>query len=129
FETLEDEAWQDGVDQLLFPALRLARGVIPLMKGAAGGAILFSTSSAVKVPILSLTVSTVIRAAVSSLSRTLAAQYAGDKIRVNQLIPGRIDTDRIRTLDELHAAEAGVPLDLYQSRSAATIPLGRFGRP
>lgn len=129
FETLDDDAWQGGIDQLLFPAIRMAREVIPLMETAGGGAILFSTSSAVKVPILNLTVSTVIRSAVSALSRTLADQYARAGIRVNQIIPGRIDTDRIQSLDRLYAGESGVSLKEYQAQSAETIPLGRFGRP
>lgn len=129
FESLDDAAWQDGVEQLLYPAIRMARAVIPLMRTPGGGSILFSTSSAVKVPILNLTISSVIRAAVSSLSRTLADQYARDGIRVNQIIPGRIDTDRIRSLDRMHAEESGESLEDYQRRSAATIPLGRFGQP
>lgn len=129
FETLDDRDWLGAVDTLLMPVIRMAREVIPHMREVGGGAILVSTSSAVKVPILSLTLSTVIRGAVSSLARTLAEQYAGDGIRVNQIIPGRIDTDRVRSLDRRYAAEAGVGLEEHQAKSASTIPLGRYGRP
>jgi len=128
FESIDDASWQRGIDLLLLPVIRMAREAIPLMKHAGGGAIVFSTSSAVKVPILNLTVSTVIRASVSALSRTLAEQYASVGIRVNQIVPGRIDTERVRSLDRGNAEKAGISVEEQRARSAATIPLGRYGK-
>lgn len=129
FESLNDNDWLGAVDTLLMPVIRMAREVIPHMRDAGGGSILISTSSAVKVPILSLTLSTVVRGAVSSLTKTLAEQYARDRIRVNQIIPGRIDTARVRSLDRKYAQDAGIRLEEHRAKSAATIPLGRYGRP
>jgi 3-oxoacyl-[acyl-carrier protein] reductase len=129
FESVTDEGWQSGVELLLFPIIRMAREVIPLMKAGGGGSIVLSTSSAVKVPILNLTLSTVIRSAVSALSRTLAEQYAADGIRVNQIVPGRIDTDRVRSLDKANAERAGIPIEEQRARTVASIPMGRYGRP
>ena len=86
-----------------------------------------STSSSVKEPIQNLGLSTVLRAAVSALAKTLSIELAGAKIRVNQIIPGRIDTDRVRHLDELAAQRLGISAAEAKTRSMAAIPLGRYG--
>jgi 3-oxoacyl-[acyl-carrier protein] reductase len=93
-----------------------------------GGAILVSTSSSVKEPIQNLGLSTVLRASVSALAKTLAIELAGKNIRVNQIIPGRIDTDRVRQLDEINAKKQGVTPDEAKARAMGAIPLGRYGQ-
>ena len=97
------------------------------MKARGGGAILMSTSSSVKEPIPNLGLSTVLRASVSALSKTLALELAADKIRVNQIIPGRIDTDRVKQLDEIAGKKQGITADEAKAKSMATIPMGRYG--
>ena len=86
-----------------------------------------STSSSVKEPIPNLGLSTVVRAAVSALAKTLSLELAASRIRVNQIIPGRIDTDRVRHLDEINAKKQGVSVEESKARSIAAIPLGRYG--
>jgi 3-oxoacyl-[acyl-carrier protein] reductase len=126
---LDDRAWQEAADLLLFSVLRLVRAAVPSMKRRGGGAILVSTSSSVKEPIPNLGLSTVMRASVSALAKTLALELAAEKIRVNQIIPGRLDTDRLRQLDEGNAKKAGIPVDEQRKRAIATIPAGRYGHP
>jgi len=125
--SFDDKAWQDAADLLLFSALRMIRAAVPHMQKRGGGAILVSTSSSVKEPIPNLGLSTVLRASVSALAKTLALELAADKIRVNQIIPGRIDTDRVRQLDEINAKKAGTTPDAAKSKAEAAIPLGRYG--
>jgi 3-oxoacyl-[acyl-carrier protein] reductase len=84
----DDRAWQDAADLLLFSALRMVRAAVPHMQQRGGGAILVSTSASVKEPIPNLGLSTVLRASVSALAKTLAIELAPSKIRVNQIIPG-----------------------------------------
>jgi 3-oxoacyl-[acyl-carrier protein] reductase len=127
--SFDDAAWQNAVDLLLFSTLRMIRAVVPSMKSRGGGAILVTTSSSVKEPIGNLGLSTVVRASVSALSKTLAIELAPDKIRVNQIIPGRIDTDRVRQLDEIAGRKQGVSSEEARARSIATIPAGRYGEP
>jgi 3-oxoacyl-[acyl-carrier protein] reductase len=127
FADVPDEGWQAGFDLLLLPMIRMAREVIPTMRETGGGSIVFCTSSAVKVPIPHLTVSTILRAGVSALSRTLAEEYAHASIRVNQIVPGRIETDRTRSNDIASAERAGITLEEQRALSVATIPLGRYG--
>jgi 3-oxoacyl-[acyl-carrier protein] reductase len=46
---------------------------------------------------------------------------------VNQIIPGRIDTDRVRHLDRINAQKAGITPDAQRARAIDTIPMGRYG--
>jgi 3-oxoacyl-[acyl-carrier protein] reductase len=125
--SFDDRAWQDAADLLLFSTLRMIRGAVPLMQLRGGGAILVSTSSSVKEPIPNLGLSTVLRASVSALAKTLALELAPMKVRVNQIIPGRIDTDRVRQLDEINAKKQGVSADAAKAKALGTIPMGRYG--
>ena len=99
------------------------------MQARGGGSILMGTSSSVKEPIANLALSNVLRASVAALAKTLAIELAPSRIRVNNLIPGRIATDRLRQLDEISAKRAGISPDEQQKRAAETIPLGRYGHP
>ena len=94
--SFDDAAWQRAYELLLMSAVRMIRLAVPSMAMRGGGSILLPTSSSVKEPIPNLALSNILRGAVSSLAKTLAIELASKKIRVNQLIPGRIDTDRVR---------------------------------
>lgn len=127
--SFDDTAWQDAVNLLLFSALRMVRAAVPSMQSRGKGAILMSTSSSVKEPISNLGLSTVLRASVSALAKTLALELAGSNIRVNQIVPGRIDTDRVRHLDEVNAKKQNITADQAKTKAVASIPLGRYGQP
>lgn len=125
--SFDDHAWQDSVDLLLFSTLRMIRAAVPSMQKRGGGAILVSTSSSVKEPALNLGLSTVLRSAVSALAKTLALELAVERIRVNQIIPGRIDTDRVKQLDDINASKHGITPEEAKRRAISTIPMGRYG--
>jgi len=127
--SFDDAAWQKAFELLVLSTLRMVRVAVPSMKKRGGGAILMATSSSVKEPIPNLGLSTVMRASVSALAKTLALELAAEKIRVNQLVPGRIDTDRVRQLDEINAKKNGVSPEEQKTRALATIPAGRYGVP
>jgi 3-oxoacyl-[acyl-carrier protein] reductase len=125
----DDEGWRAAFELLLLSVIRQVRLVVPSMQARGGGAILMSTSSAVKEPIANIALSNVVRASVAALAKTLALELAASKIRVNQLVPGRIATDRVREIDEINARKAGISPDEQQQRSVSAIPLGRYGDP
>ncbi len=129
FMALGDPKWQEGFELLVLSAIRMARAVIPSMKTRGGGSIVFSASSSVKEPIPNLTLSNVLRGSVSALSKTLSKELAPFNIRVNQVMPGRIDTDRVRSLDALNAEKGGVSVEEVEKRNLAAIPLARYGEP
>lgn len=124
-----DETWQQAFELLLLSAIRMVRGAVPSMRARGGGAVLLATSSSVKEPIAHLALSTVLRAGVSAFAKTLALELAADGIRVNQLVPGRIDTDRVRELDAANAKRNNISPAEQQRRAAATIPMRRYGEP
>jgi 3-oxoacyl-[acyl-carrier protein] reductase len=127
--SFDEAAWQAAVDLLLFSAIRMVRAAVPSMTARGGGAILMSTSSSVKEPIQNLGLSTVLRASVSALAKTLALELAPSGIRVNQIVPGRIDTDRVRQLDEINGQKQGVSADQAKAKALTAIPVGRYGQP
>ena len=124
-----DDAWRAAFELLVLGVVRQVRLAVPSMQRRGGGAILMSTSSAVKEPIPNIALSNVLRASVAALAKTLALELAGAGIRVNQIIPGRIGTDRVAEIDAINAKKAAITPDEQKRRSASTIPLGRYGEP
>jgi 3-oxoacyl-[acyl-carrier protein] reductase len=79
-------------------------------------------------PLPELDTSNVLRPAVAALAKCLARELA-PAIRVNSLAPGRIDTERVRMLDELRASTLGETAAQTRARHERTIPMGRYGDP
>ncbi len=123
---VSDEAWEAAFRLLVGNPVRLLRALRPSL--ADGASILFVTSSSVRVPIPGLDTSNVLRPGVAALVKCLALEL-GPRVRVNSLAPGRIDTGRVRFLDETRAATTGVPVEEIRARNAGAIALGRYGEP
>jgi 3-oxoacyl-[acyl-carrier protein] reductase len=127
FDVLVEADWLQAFELLVLSVVRLVRAVVPAMRQRHAGSIVLPTSSSVKEPIPQLTLSNVLRSSVAALAKTLAHEFAEHGIRINQLVPGRIDTLRVRQLDELAARRRSVTVEEQQQRSVAEIPLGRYG--
>ncbi|HEY7044619.1 MAG TPA: SDR family oxidoreductase [Nocardioidaceae bacterium] len=89
-----------------------------------GGAIAFVLSTSVKQPLGGLAISNGLRPGLAMLAKTLADELGPSGIRVNGLLPGSVDTDRVRELDARHDDPAAA-----RARAEAGIPLRRYGRP
>jgi len=125
----DDAAWLRAFELLVLSAVRMVRAVVPSMIARKTGSVAMLTSTSVKEPIPILALSTVLRPCVAALAKTLANELAGQGIRVNHVIPGRIATDRLLELDEIGSKKAGISLEEQQKRVIATIPFGRYGQP
>lgn len=125
FKDFSDEQWQAAFELTLMSTVRLIRAAIPHMVN--GGSILTVTSSSVQEPVERLILSTVMRSGVAALVKSLADELAPSRIRVNNLIPGRIDTDRVAQLDANTANKLNITVEEARARSVAKIPLGRLG--
>jgi 3-oxoacyl-[acyl-carrier protein] reductase len=125
----DDAAWQNAFELILLSAVRMIRLAVPSMIARGGGSILLPTSSAVKEPIPNIALSNALRSSVASLAKTLSIELAGQRIRVNHLVPGRIATDRVREIDEINAKKAGIEVEEQRRRMFATIPMSRYGEP
>jgi 3-oxoacyl-[acyl-carrier protein] reductase len=127
FDDFTDEDWQSAFNLTLMSAVRLIRGVLPIMRNGGGGSILTVTSMSVKEPVNRLLLSNVFRSGVTSLVKSLANELAPENIRVNNLMPGRIDTDRVKSLDKNMAEKNGLSVAEIKLKNEATIPVGRYG--
>ena len=54
---------------------------------------------------------------------------AGDGVTLNGVLPGRIETPRIESLDRGRAERTGESVEAIRAQHLATIPAGRYGRP
>ncbi len=125
FKETTDEQWYIALELTLKSSVRMIRAVIPHM--GPGSAILSITSSSVKEPISRLGLSTVMRCGVVGLIETLGDELAPDGIRINNLIPGRIDTDRVAQLDNGRAALLDKTYDEIREQFENAVPLKRYG--
>lgn len=117
-----DEDWRAGFESVFLGPLRVARAMVEAME--AGGSLAFVLSSSAREPIPGLAVSNGLRPGLAGVVKDLADELGPRGIRVNGLMPGRINTDRTRDLD----ARAGRG-DSARRRQEAAIPLGRYGDP
>jgi len=117
-----DEEWRSAFDSVFLGGLRLATTIAGELD--AGGSIAFVLSTSVKQPIANLAISNGLRPGLAMAAKTLADELGPRGIRVNGLLPGRIDTERIKELDSLADDPAAA-----RSGNLASIPLGRYGKP
>lgn len=129
FNTLSDDDWQAAFELSLMGAVRLIREVLPTMQKASKGSIVTITSVSVKEPIDMLLLSNVFRSGVTSLAKSLSRNLASYNIRINNILPGRIDTERVNHLDGLIAEDKGTSVNEVRSSFQEQIPLSRYGKP
>jgi 3-oxoacyl-[acyl-carrier protein] reductase len=123
------DTWLSQFRAMVLGVIALTDLVVPPMRERGWGRIITSTSSGVIAPIPNLAVSNVLRASLTGWSKTLARELAPDGITVNTVIPGRVATDRVRSLDAARAEREHRSIDEVELSSIAAIPIGRYGRP
>ena len=125
-----DEKWQYYWDLHVMAAVRLSRGLAPMMKARGGGVILNNASICAKQPLYYEPIYNTTKAALVMFSKCLANELIPDNIRVNTINPGLILTpDWRKTAAELGAKE-GITADQYLDRLAKEYtPIGRFASP
>ncbi|HNV81767.1 MAG TPA: SDR family oxidoreductase [Tenuifilaceae bacterium] len=128
-ESLTDQQWQSAYELTLLSAVRLIRECLSVMKKSSGGSIVTITSVSVKEPIDMLLLSNVFRSGVTSLVKTLSRDLASYSIRINNILPGRFDTERVEQLDRIIAESKGIGISEVRSSFFEQIPLSRYGKP
>jgi len=114
---------------LVVPHVAVLEQLLPAMREAGWGRVIAIGSSGVQQPIPTLTASNVGRAALAAYLKTLAGAVAKDGVTVNMVLPGRIDTDRVASLDSSTAERTSRSVDEVRTQAESTIPTGRYGRP
>jgi 3-oxoacyl-[acyl-carrier protein] reductase len=118
-----DAEWQSALDQTLFPAIRLSRLVVPIMRRQGSGVILMIASIWGRESGGRMTYNAV-KAAEISLSKAMANELAKDRIRVNNIAPGSIAFEGGSWWKRQQEDPEGMAAFV-----AREIPMGRFGRP
>jgi 3-oxoacyl-[acyl-carrier protein] reductase len=129
FDKLSDSQWQTAFELCLLSAVRLIREVLPIMKSNASGSIVTITSVSVKEPIDMLLLSNVLRSGVTSLVKSLSRDVASYGIRINNILPGRFDTERVKELDSIAAVNKNISAQQVREANQQLIPLARYGNP
>jgi 3-oxoacyl-[acyl-carrier protein] reductase len=112
---LSDEPVEDAVALLLLSAIRLTNLCLPYLERSGRGRIVNVQSISVRTPIDELALSNTLRPGVVGWMKTLAREVGSKGVTVNTIAPGRIATDRLRSL--------GLVDDVSE------IPVGRLGDP
>jgi 3-oxoacyl-[acyl-carrier protein] reductase len=93
------------------------------------GRIVNITSLSVYQPIPGLDVSSGARAGLTAFLAGVARTVASKNVTINNILPGKFDTDRIRATLKFGAEKAGISEDEQKKRVGETVPAGRLGTP
>jgi NAD(P)-dependent dehydrogenase (short-subunit alcohol dehydrogenase family) len=107
---LSDDDWHRGMEVYLMNVVRPTRLVTPIMQKQRSGSIVNISSFAAFEPDAAFPTSAVFRAGLASFTKLYADKYAADNLRMNNVLPGFIDS-----LPEKDGA-------------AQRVPMGRYGR-
>ncbi|MDY0926971.1 SDR family oxidoreductase [Pantoea trifolii] len=115
---LTDEQWQLGMETYFLNVVRATRLVTPIMQKQGGGSIINISSAWTFEPTDMFPTSAVFRAGLASFTKIFADTYAADNIRINNVLPGWIDS-----LPKTDERRDSVPLQRYGTSAevAATI--------
>jgi 3-oxoacyl-[acyl-carrier protein] reductase len=129
FMELSEEDWEYGVRLLLMSAVWITRDVLPHMVERRQGRLIYITSSTLKQPIPTLTLSNVIRLSLAGLVKTLAYQLGPYNILVNGIMQGYVDTERVKEVAAARAQREGRSVEDVTREMEKEIPLGRLAKP
>jgi NAD(P)-dependent dehydrogenase (short-subunit alcohol dehydrogenase family) len=105
---LTDEDWHTGMDVYFMNAVRPTRLVTPIMQRQKSGAIINISTFAAFEPDPVFPTSGVFRAGLAAFTKLFADKYAADNIRMNNVLPGFIDS-----LPEKEEFRARIPMGRY----------------
>ena len=133
FATVTDELWQQAINENLFPAVRLDRGLLPSMIERGSGVIVHVSSIQRTLPLYDSTLAyAAAKAALTNYSKALSNEVSPKGVRVVTVSPGFIETDAAtrmiqRMADKDKSDTAAARQKLMDMLGG--IPLGRPNRP
>lgn len=115
---ISDEDWHRGMEVYFLNVVRASRLVVPIMQRGGGGSIVNLSTAWIHEPSAQFPTSAVFRAGLASFTKLFADTYAKDRIRMNNVLPGWIDS-----LPATDARRDSIPMGRYGKASevAATI--------
>jgi peroxisomal 2,4-dienoyl-CoA reductase len=133
-ESLSPNAWKSVIEIDLYGTFFCSQAVLPLMREGGGGSIVNISMTLHYRGWPLMAHATAAKAGIDALTRTLALEWAKDRVRVNAIAPGPIPTEGVRKAFTPPPTADGVP-DLFALEKALdgyakkAIPLQRWGSP
>ncbi len=130
FREWDRDAWIKAVDANMLTPIELIKATIDGMGARGFGRIVNITSSAVKAPIDILGLSNGARSGLTGFVAGLARSPIASKgVTINNLLPGKFDTDRLKATLDSAAKKTGKAVDDVRAAQMAQVPAKRFGNP
>ncbi|MDO9293627.1 MAG: SDR family oxidoreductase [Hydrogenophaga sp.] len=124
------EEWLKAVDANMLTPIELIKATVDGMAQRGFGRIVNITSSAVKAPIDILGLSNGARSGLTGFVAGVARSgIAAQGVTINNLLPGKFDTDRIAATLKGASEKTGQPVEELRRQQQAQIPAGRYGHP
>ena len=128
FRDWDRDAWIKAVDANMLTPIELIKATVDGMAERGFGRIINITSSAVKAPIDILGLSNGARSGLTGFVAGVArSKIAARGVTINNLLPGKFDTDRLTATVTAAASKAGKSVDDVRVAQQAQIPAGRYG--
>ena len=121
------EDWLKAIDANMLTPIELIKATLDGMIERRFGRIVNITSSAVKAPIAELGLSNGARTGLTGFIAGIARRTAAHNVTINNLLPGRFWTDRLRANTEHNAKQQGKSVEEVKQALEKAIPAGRFG--
>jgi 3-oxoacyl-[acyl-carrier protein] reductase len=129
FKDLDRQKIIDGVVQNMVTPIELIQAVLGGMTDRKFGRIVNITSFSVLMPSPGLDVSSGARAGLTAVLAGVCRGVADRNVTINNLLPGRMDTERLRSGFRAEADRTGRPAEEFAAQSMAGVPARRFGTP
>ncbi len=124
---VEVKDWLTYFQSLFLSQIGLVSKCLDYMKDKKFGRIVSISSSSIAEPIAGLVISNTIRPALAAWLKTLANEVSSCNITITNAIIGRIDTERIRTLDQNKSNLLKIPVAEIIDNNQQIIPAKRYG--
>jgi len=130
FRSWDREAWIKALDANMLTPIELIKATVDGMAARGFGRIVNITSSSVKSPIDILGLSNGARSGLTGFVAGVArTKIAAQGVTINNILPGRFDTDRIRSNVETISEKTGKSVEEIRALQQAQVPAGRYGTP
>ncbi|MCE4601130.1 MAG: SDR family oxidoreductase [Desulfurococcales archaeon] len=129
FLAVEMKAWRLSYRLLIEAAIEAVSTAYPYLEKSENPSITFVTSIAAWEPLPEIATSSVLRPGLHAMTILLARELGPSGIRVNAIVPGYIETDRLRAVAGMRSRELGSSVEEELAKMARGVPLGRLGDP
>jgi 3-oxoacyl-[acyl-carrier protein] reductase len=123
------DVWNAAIQTNLMSVIRLSKTFLPLMKAQQFGRIITISSTVAMEPSPEMVVSATVRSGVSAFTKAIATEFARFNVTANVILPGGVETERLRSLVKTRADRESRPYQDVLVESEASIPAKRFAEP